>query len=62
MIILRKNRILFIACMVCISIFAYSMIPFQNTKTMPTVSLPVSSKTIIIDAGHGVPDERSPVK
>lgn len=62
MIILRKNRILFIACMVCISIFAYSMIPFQNTKTVPTVSLPVSSKTIVIDAGHGIPDERSPVK
>ena len=23
-----------------------------------TVSLPVSGKTIVIDAGHGVPDER----
>lgn len=29
----------------------------QNKDTVPTVSLPVSNKTIILDAGHGVPDE-----
>ena len=28
-----------------------------NNSTIPTVSLPVSGKTIVLDAGHGVPDE-----
>lgn len=43
--------------MIAISIFAYSMIPNYQVDTIPTVSLPVSNKVIVIDAGHGVPDE-----
>lgn len=57
MIILRKNRILFIVCMICLSIFVYSIIPNYKQDTIPTVSLPVSNKVIVIDAGHGIPDE-----
>ena len=29
----------------------------DQKETVPTVSLPVSGKTIVIDAGHGKPDE-----
>jgi len=57
MIILRKNRILLVICMVCISLFAYTLLPNYNVETIQTVSLPVSNKVIVIDAGHGVPDE-----
>lgn len=57
MIILRKNRILFIVCVICLSIFAYSIIPNYKQDTIPTVSLPASNKVIVIDAGHGIPDE-----
>lgn len=28
-----------------------------NKKSVPTVALPVTNKVIVIDAGHGVPDE-----
>ena len=31
----------------------------ENKNYIDTVSLPVSGKVVIIDAGHGVPDERS---
>lgn len=43
--------------MIAISIFAYSMIPNYQADTIPIVSLPVSNKVIVLDAGHGVPDE-----
>ena len=29
----------------------------DKKESVPTVSLPVSGKTIVIDAGHGKPDE-----
>ena len=29
-----------------------------DKKTVQTVTLPVTNKVIVIDAGHGVPDER----
>ena len=29
----------------------------SNPKTVPTVTLPVTNKVIVVDAGHGVPDE-----
>lgn len=29
-----------------------------DNKTVQTVTLPVTNKVIVIDAGHGVPDER----
>ena len=30
-----------------------------NLETVQTVALPVNNKTIVLDAGHGIPDERS---
>jgi hypothetical protein len=31
----------------------------KKKKTIETVALPVENKIIILDAGHGFPDERS---
>ena len=59
MIILSKKRITLVLTCVLVGIFTFML---QATKTevietVPTVTLPVSGKTIVVDAGHGVPDE-----
>lgn len=51
MFLLNKKRILFI-----ISTIILSIILHVPNATVETVSLPVSNHTIIIDAGHGLPD------
>ena len=58
MLILSKKRICLILLFIGISIFTFlfGKMPEQE-KTIQTVSLPVSGKTIVIDAGHGKPDE-----
>ncbi len=56
MIVLNKKRITLIVLSVFVSVFAF-MFATENKDTVPTVSLPISGKTIIIDAGHGKPDE-----
>ena len=59
MIILSKKRISIVLGCVLVGIFTFmlqsSRIP--EVETIETVTLPVSGKTIIVDAGHGVPDE-----
>lgn len=61
MIIIRKKNLLLIGSLLCISLTAISLkTAFTKPKTVPTVNLPVSNKVIVLDAGHGVPDERSP--
>ena len=59
MIILSKKRIAIVLGCVLVGIFTFmlksSRIP--EIETIETVTLPVSGKTIIVDAGHGVPDE-----
>lgn len=58
MIILSKKRILLITSMVIVALFAFVIQTAQvNENTVPTVALPVSNKVIVLDAGHGVPDE-----
>ena len=57
MIILKKGRIFIIMCLVITSIVSYNITTNKEENTVPTVSLPVSNKVIVIDAGHGVPDE-----
>ena len=60
MIILDKKRIF-----ITLSIIAVAMLTFtiqvtnvnKTLNTVQTVALPVSNKIIVIDAGHGVPDE-----
>lgn len=64
MIILERKKILFILGIISMFIFTYAITTVninnaakQDNKAIATVALPVDSKTIIIDAGHGVPDE-----
>ncbi len=62
MIILNKKRITLVITSIFLSIFIFIFTAdnIQNREEYtPTVSLPVSGKTIVIDAGHGIPDERS---
>ncbi len=67
MVIINKKRIQIIMACIFISLFAFSIQMSQtqnntqNTNSsnnlVETTSTPVSGKTIVIDAGHGVPDE-----
>lgn len=57
MIILNKKRILFIIIAVIISAFV-PIINTSNEKTEIVTALPVSNRVIVLDAGHGAPDER----
>ena len=62
MYVINRKRISFILICLLLGIFAYS---YQGSKmsleeqAQETMSTPVSGKVIVIDAGHGVPDERS---
>ena len=56
MIVLNKKRITIIMLSIFVSVFAFIFTTEMET-TVPTVSLPISGKTIVIDAGHGKPDE-----
>lgn len=67
MVIINKKRIQIIMACIFISLFAFfiQMSQTQNNtqrtnssnNLVETTSTPVSGKTIVIDAGHGVPDE-----
>lgn len=61
MIILSKKRIAIVLGCALVGIFTFMLQSsrMKELKTIETVTLPVSGKTIIVDAGHGVPDERS---
>lgn len=56
MILLNKNRIAIIILGIFISVFVF-IFSTEINNTVSTVTLPVSGKTIIVDAGHGKPDE-----
>ncbi len=62
MLILKKKRIILMIFMIFISLYAFSFkIANENMireQTRETVSTPVTNKVIIVDAGHGTPDER----
>ena len=60
MIILNKKRLTLIITSIFIAIFVFIFstddLQKQNNY-IDTVSLPVTEKVIVIDAGHGIPDE-----
>ena len=56
MIILNKKKIRIFVLGIFIMLLGFAFIADQK-ETVPSVSLPVSGKTIVIDAGHGKPDE-----
>ncbi len=71
MIVVNRKRIQIILTSVLIAVFAFSFQIANNKqakdgkeqgeeqekRTITTTATPVSGKTIVIDAGHGVPDE-----
>ena len=62
MLILSKKKILTILLGVFVFLFAISFIITDNDlenreEIIETVSTPVSNKVVIVDAGHGTPDE-----
>ena len=57
MIILSKKKILVISTCIFVSLFAFILQTSKIENTVQTVALPVSNKVIVIDAGHGKPDE-----
>ena len=66
MIILTKKKIIYTLGIIAMFVFAYMITGYNikhnnknEIKTIQTVALPVNNRVIIIDAGHGVPDERS---
>lgn len=66
MIVITRRRIEIILSCIFISLFAFSFHIANlgketeniiNEKVIETTSTPVSGKTVVIDAGHGKPDE-----
>jgi len=60
MIILNKKRLTLIITSIFIAIFVFIFTTDDLQKEnnyISTVSLPVTEKVIVIDAGHGIPDE-----
>lgn len=64
MIIVTKKKMLYTLGIITIFIFAYAITGYNVTndsrkeiETIQTVALPVDNKVIVIDAGHGKPDE-----
>ena len=65
MIVLHRKKILLSIAIIMMFTFTYIITGYNvsksknniDTETVQTVALPVDNKTIILDAGHGVPDE-----
>ena len=63
MVVITKKQIIGVTSLVFIGIFAIligsAKLINSEEEVVETASLPVSGKVIVVDAGHGVPDERS---
>lgn len=63
MIVINKKRIQIILSCLIIGLLAFSFQIADNKNTieqkniLETTATPVSGKIVVIDAGHGVPDE-----
>lgn len=58
MIFIRKDSFILTSIFICLAIVAVSLYEQQNKKqAVQTVTLPVTNKVIVLDAGHGIPDE-----
>ena len=68
MVFFNKKRIEIIVSCVIIALFVFSIQisnknnikekDSDNNKILETTATPASGKNVVIDAGHGVPDER----
>lgn len=67
MVVLKKKRLVLVSLFCCLSIFTFLLASNKDSNiddkakenSVETVSLPNTNKVIVLDAGHGVPDERS---
>ena len=58
MLYIRKNKIYFTLIIMAVFFASFiSSLLIRKEETTATVSLPISNKTIVLDAGHGAPDE-----
>ena len=63
MFVINQKRIKIILAFLLISLFTFSCSTVKNqnnnltNETIETTATPVSGKTVILDAGHGTPDE-----
>lgn len=61
MIIIHKKRLIYVSLIVIAALLVFGMstnrIENKMVNTVETVALPVTNKVIVLDAGHGVPDE-----
>ena len=59
MYVLRKKQILFMFCCIFVSMFIYVAQTNleRTTNATQVVALPITNKVIVVDAGHGIPDE-----
>lgn len=51
------KRLSLIMCLLIVSIYFTSVQKISSSKLVPTMTVPVSNKVIVLDAGHGKPDE-----
>lgn len=56
MLIIRKKRVFLVLITIIISVLSYR-IKEENKNIIQTVTLPVTNKKVVLDAGHGFPDE-----
>ena len=52
-----KKRLFYILSFIFLSIGTYAVITTQGSNSVKVNALPITNKTIVIDAGHGKPDE-----
>lgn len=59
-IVITQNKILKVLIIIFLILLILNLMKIKKTeKIIQVVSLPVTGKTIVLDAGHGYPDERS---
>ena len=51
------KRLIFVSFLVCLSMSFFCVSNIMNNKVIPTNDLPITNKIVVLDAGHGKPDE-----
>lgn len=51
------KRLIFVSFLVCLSMSFFCVSNIMNNKVIPTNALPITNKVVVLDAGHGKPDE-----
>ena len=51
------KRLIFVSFLVCLSMSFFCVSNIMNNKVISTNALPITNKVVVLDAGHGKPDE-----